>query len=158
MCDYSLMGVPNRLVRANEELVLYRFHTGTLGFTSVAEESGCQQTRSFWQRLKRNSFSAVASSPTAVCIPPGARLRLEDVPRNLQTQLQVGETAQATFTQLSVEPHRHRDAVRFDNGIVAKLQNLRPGMRAKVLDLSLAEASEPVLSDPVEAREVYPWG
>ena len=31
MCDFSLMGVPNRLARHDEELVTYRFQTGTLG-------------------------------------------------------------------------------------------------------------------------------
>jgi hypothetical protein len=32
MCDYSLSHFPNRLAVAGEELVVYRFNTGTLGF------------------------------------------------------------------------------------------------------------------------------
>jgi hypothetical protein len=154
MCDYSLMGVPNRLARAGEELVLYRFHTGTLGFTSFAESRGCQPPRTFWHRLTRSSFSPVAAVP-AVCIPPGARLRLEDVPNSLQLRLEVSEKEEVTFTQLSVEPHRHRDAVLFDNGRTSRVQDLRPGMRAKVLDLSRSSASEPGLDDSLEFSEVF---
>ena len=154
MCDYSLMGVPNRLAKAGEQLVLYRFHTGTLGFTSVVESKECEQPRSFWHRLTRSSFSPVAAVP-AVCIPPGARLRLEDVPKGLQLRLEVGEKEEVTFTQLSVEPHRHRDAVRFDNGRTSRIQDLRPGMRAKVLDLSHSSDSEPGMDDSLEFLEVY---
>ena len=56
MCDYSLMGVPNRLAVAAEELVVHRFRTGSLGLaapldlepTSVPTE----QPKSLWARLK----------------------------------------------------------------------------------------------------------
>lgn len=154
MCDYSLMGVPNRLARAGEELVLYRFHTGTLGFTSLLEARECQYPRSFWHRLTRSSFSPVAAVP-AVCIPPGARLRLEDVPNSLQLRLEVGQKEEVTFTQLSVEAHRHRDAVRFDNGRTSRIQDLRPGMRAKVLDLSRGSDSGPGMDDSLEFLEVF---
>ncbi|HET9179215.1 MAG TPA: hypothetical protein VFQ24_12730 [Terriglobia bacterium] len=154
MCDYSLMGVPNRLAKAGEELVLYRFHTGTLGFTSLLEATERQCPRSFWHRLTRSSFSPGAAVP-AVCIPPGARLRLEDVPNSLQLRLEVGQKEEVTFTQLSVEPHRHRDAVRFDNGRTSRIQDLRPGMRAKVLDLSRGSDSEPGMDDSLEFLEVF---
>lgn len=35
MCDYSLYAIQNRLAEEGEELVLHRFETGTIGFTSA---------------------------------------------------------------------------------------------------------------------------
>ena len=37
MCDYSLMGVPNRLAREAEKLTVHRFPTGTLGLASPTD-------------------------------------------------------------------------------------------------------------------------
>jgi hypothetical protein len=34
MCDYSLMGIPNRLAVEREELVTHRFPTSSIGFAS----------------------------------------------------------------------------------------------------------------------------
>jgi hypothetical protein len=44
-----------------------------------------------------------------------------------------------TFTQLSSAAHSYRDAFRFPNGGVIRLQELNEGLRVTVLDLSLAE-------------------
>jgi hypothetical protein len=44
-----------------------------------------------------------------------------------------------TFTQLTAQPYDYRDAVRFDNGREVLLQKLKPGQRAVVLRLALAE-------------------
>src|SRR6185312_15797706 len=74
----------------------------------------------------------------AVCIPPGARLRLEDIPARIQTEFSVGPVEEVTFTQLTAAPHSYRDAVRFVNGRELRLQELREGQRVQVLDLSLA--------------------
>ena len=35
MCDYSLCGIPNRLAVESEELVVYRFSTGSIGMASL---------------------------------------------------------------------------------------------------------------------------
>ena len=37
MCDYSLMAVPNRLAEDGEDLVVYRFPTGSLGLASPSD-------------------------------------------------------------------------------------------------------------------------
>ena len=37
MCDYSLMGIPNRLAEEGEVLVTHRFSTGSLGFASPSD-------------------------------------------------------------------------------------------------------------------------
>jgi hypothetical protein len=44
-----------------------------------------------------------------------------------------------TFTQISAVVNTYRDAVRFTNGRELRLQELKEGVRVKVLDLSLAE-------------------
>jgi hypothetical protein len=75
----------------------------------------------------------------AVCIPPGSRLSLQDIPVRLQRDLGVGAVESVTFTQISAAANSYRDAVRFSNGREVRLQELREGQRVRVLDLSMAE-------------------
>lgn len=148
MCDYSLMCVPNRLAKEGEDLVLHRFPTGSLGFASPADlyrvvDPAKAQSRGFWQTL-RNFFSPPRlTTVPAVCIPPGARLRLEEIPKRIQFDLDVEPSEEVVFTQLTAAVNTYRDAVRFHNGYRVRLQDLSGGVRAKVLDLSLAEEFEP---------------
>lgn len=55
MCDYSLCGIPNRLAVERENLIVYRFSTGSMGLASPADLNLVQQApgRSIWSRLKR---------------------------------------------------------------------------------------------------------
>ena len=69
MCDYSLAGIPSRLAVEGEQLVVHQFATGTLGLASP------RPFTSRWCSLKQTP---------AVCVPPGARLLLRDIPMNLQ--------------------------------------------------------------------------
>jgi hypothetical protein len=145
MCDYSLLGMSNRLAIEGERLQIYRFPTLTLGLTSpvelqkLKEQSAPQPGGGFWSRLK-NWFSLNEEpAPHAVCIPPGAQLLLRDIPDHLQRQLGVGADEEVTFVQLSAEPFRYRDAVRFNNGKEILLQKLEVGQLVDVLCLSLAE-------------------
>ena len=101
MCDYSLAGIPNRLAVEGERLVFHRFSTGSIGLASP-----CASPSRWWS----------AKQTPAVCIPPGARLLLRDIPKDLQQQLGVGGTEEVTFVQLSATPYQFRDAVRFNNG------------------------------------------
>jgi hypothetical protein len=144
MCDYSLMAVPNRLAREGEELVAHRFPTGSLGLASpddikrVADPPAPAQ-RSFWCAVK-DFFNPPKTEPVpAVCIPPGARLKLHDIPARLQHDMGVGPVEDVTFTQLTAAVNSYRDAVRFPNGREVRLQELREGQRVTVLDLSAAE-------------------
>jgi hypothetical protein len=144
MCDYSLMAVPNRLAREGEELVAHRFPTGSLGLASpddikrVADPPAPAQ-RSFWCAVK-DFFNPPKTEPVpAVCIPPGARLKLQDIPARLQHDMGVGPVEDVTFTQLTAAVNSYRDAVRFPNGREVRLQELREGQRVTVLDLSAAE-------------------
>ncbi len=131
MCDYSLAGLPSRLAVEGEQLVVHRFPTGTLGLASP-----CSSV-SRWGSAKQTP---------AVCVPPGARLLLLDIPNHLQQQFGVGTTEEVTFVQLSATPYQYRDAVRFNNGRQIRLQELSEGLRVRVLDVSSTDDSsfEPV--------------
>lgn len=110
MCDYSLAGLPNRLAVEGGQLVVHQFPTGSLGLASPCP------SLSRWWSAKQNP---------AVCIPPGARLLLQDIPKDLQQQFGVRETEEVAFVQLSATPYQFRDGVRFSNGREIPLQQLR---------------------------------
>jgi hypothetical protein len=144
MCDYSLMAVPNRLAQEGEELVAHRFPTGSLGLAAPGDlkrltDPPAPARRNFWV-VMRDFFNPPKTEPVpAVCIPPGARLRLQDIPARLQHDLGVGPVEDVTFTQITAAVNSYRDAVRFANGREVRLQELREGQRVQVLDLSMAE-------------------
>src|SRR5260370_20220826 len=75
MCDYSLAGLRTRLAVEGEELVVYRFPTGSIGLTSGSEVAAHKKEFRGWQR----SFDP-REVPCAVCIPPRARLWLRNIP------------------------------------------------------------------------------
>jgi hypothetical protein len=153
MCDYSLMVIPNRLAREGESLVAHRFPTGSVGFASprdLCKTSQGARPLEFWSALK-NFFSPPETKPVpAVCVPPGARLLLEDIPTHLQQDLGVGRVEEVTFTQRTPAAYTYRDAIRFTNGEEILLQELGEGQRVKVLDLSSAETFEPVSDERLE--------
>ncbi len=150
MCDYSISGFPNRLANEREQLMLYRFPSSTKGFVSPIElgELSSGQTAGWWAKA-RAWFCAMAKTPTAVCIPPGARLMLRDVPENLQRRFSIGADAPATFTQLSANSYEYRDAVKFASGEEVLIQQFPVGQRADVL--SLGSGTEGGVTDPREA-------
>src|SRR5262249_4282734 len=110
-----------------EELMVHRFATGTLGLTPACPG---------WKDI------LLAASKPAVCVPPGARLLLHDIPYDLQQSLSVGVVEEVTFVQQSAEVFHYRDAVRFANGREILLQYLRCGQRIDVLSLSSHEDAE----------------
>jgi hypothetical protein len=137
MCDYSLAHFPNRLAVEGEQLLVYRFSSGTRGFTS--------------QRLNLKEILS-STRPTAVCVPPGARLLLQDIPEYLQQNFGIGAVEEVTFIEQTCEAFTHRDAVRFTNGREILLQDLRSGQRVHVLSLS-SETSARVLENGVREEE-----
>lgn len=154
MCDYSLMAVPNRLATEQEDLVAHRFPTGSMGLAAPDDLRRLarpkEQPGTFWAALK-SAFSAQQNEPVcAVCIPPGARLMLSDIPARLQSELRVLPEEEVTFTQITATVNSYRDSVRFRNGRVLRLQELREGQRVKVLDLSGAGDFEPLVEEPGE--------
>ena len=146
MCDYSLMSIPNRLAREGEELLAHRFSTGAVGLASSADLQTKAappglEPRTFWSVVKEAFTSSKAEPVPAVCIPPGARLLMQDIPERMQRELEIGPEEGVIFTQISASAYNYRDAVRFRNGREILLQALREGQRVRVLDLSLAEAT-----------------
>ena len=144
MCDYSLHGLPNRLAQEGEDLVAHRFPTGAIGLTSPAElcrmaDSTKPQKKGFWSLIKSAFMPPGMPEIPAVCVPPGAKLRMLDIPANLQTELGVSAREEVVFTQTGLSPHTYHDAVRFSNGRQILLQLLREGQRVQVLSLALDE-------------------
>jgi hypothetical protein len=144
MCDYSLMAVPNRLARQGEDLVAHRFPTGSLGLASPADlkqatEPTLPARKTVWRRIAEFFDPPRIEPVPAVCIPPGARLQLQDISARMQQDLGVAAVEDVTFTQISASVNSYRDAVRFRNGREVRLQELREGQRVTVLDLSFAD-------------------
>jgi hypothetical protein len=127
MCDYSLAHFPNRLAVEGERLVVHRFNTGTLGLAPAC--SGLKQV-------------FTPASVPAVCVPPGARLRMQDIPERLQQQLDVGAVEEVLFVEQSAEAFQYRDAVRFGNGREILLQQLACGQIIQVLSLDSPESEQ----------------
>ena len=73
---------------------------------------------------------------TAVCIPPGARLLISEVPQNAQPGFDLLELESVKFTQLSERSYAYRDALRFSDGETVLLQKLPEGLRATVIALA----------------------
>jgi len=144
MCDYSLAGIPNRLAVEGEELLVHRFPTHSIGLASRADllppTIRTPGEQNIWQRI-RNFFAPAIDQPNAVavCIPPGARLQLRNIPSDLQRRLNIGEEESVTFMQTSAET-TYRDAVCFSNGRQVLLQRLTEGIPAKVVSLSSASS------------------
>ena len=152
MCDYSLHGINNRLAVDGEQLVVHRFRTGSIGMAAEADirpEKNAPKRPWHWifgppQRI----------ADCAVCIPPGARLMLRDIPMRIQRELGVRAAEDVVFTQLTAETNTYRDAVRFSNGSELLLQRLDPGQRVDVVSVSPAETIEqPVIPSSEEASQ-----
>jgi hypothetical protein len=129
MCDYSLAEVRSRLAVEGEDLTVYRFPTGTLGFTSPVELAQRPELRG-WR-----SWFSLRQVPCAVCLPPGAQLVLRDMPSRLQSSLGLGSEEEVVFVQVGMDAGRHRDAVRFRNNQELLLQRLAEGQRARVVSM-----------------------
>ncbi len=144
MCDYSLYEFSNRLAREREELVVHRFPSGSLGLASLPElrnaEACHASAKGFWRNVRDFfDFSLYTSPVPAVCVPPGARLILKDIPDRVQRELDLGPEEGVTFLEISAAVNRHRDAIRFRNGCVVRLQDLHEGQRVEVLSLASSE-------------------
>jgi hypothetical protein len=152
MCDYSLMGIRSRLAVEGEELVTFRFSTGSVGLAPWSQGIGqidakaCTQ-RGFWGALRKIFSDPIRDSIPAVCVPPGARLLLITVQQAIQQRAGVGGVEEITFTQLTAAENRYRDAVRFPNGVEILLQDFAERQRVRVLDFSSAEPRHPEIAE-----------
>ena len=115
MCDYSLELYRSRPAAQEERYTLHRFPSGTMGFVAGTD---CE---------------------TAVCMPAGARLRLEGISDTVQRTFAVGPAEEVVMTRLDVTGHAHRDAFRFANGREVLLQSLNAGVSARLAPRDLEE-------------------
>ncbi len=156
MCDYSLHAVPNRLAKEGEQLVVHRFPTGSIGMASPAD----LKRRSEAVRAKKGIWAAVREffdppgtpQVCAICIPPGAKLLLRDIPESIQQVLCVRAEEEVIFTELTATAFTYRDAVRFWNGRELRLQALLEGQRVEVLALETDENERAVETEMVRRR------
>jgi hypothetical protein len=141
MCDYSLHGFANRLAVEGEELEVYRFATRSIGLAAPAELNPPRPTREpgIWATIRAWFISSFEPQVNAVCIPPGTRLIVRDIPERLQRELGVAGEEQVVFMQLTDAPYSYRDGIRFENGNELLLQRLDEGQRVQVLRLGSTE-------------------
>jgi hypothetical protein len=155
MCDYSLHGVNNRLAKQGESLFVRKFPTGSKGLASSADldtlkqinpapqGSGVIRRLFHWiKEARRVASEELPAALPAVCVPPGARLYIEGIPHELRERYALGEAEEVTFTQLTSEPFRYRDAFRFPNGEEVIIQKFAEGVRVEVLQLALVGETE----------------
>jgi len=138
MCDYSLYTVNNRLACESDDLVLHRFDTGSMGFCAAAElqqEMSRSELARGWASFMRWIFPRRKCGLTAVCIPPGARLLVSEVPKNARPGFEALELESVEFTQLSERSYAYRDAIKLPDGETVLLQKLPEGLRATVISL-----------------------
>ena len=115
MCDYSLEIYRSRPAVQGEQYTLHRFPSGTIGFVAPADCS------------------------TAVCMPAGARLRLEGLNGAVQRALGIGTTEVVEMIRLPIRGRIHRDGIRFADGREVLLQSLNVGATATLVPRDLAE-------------------
>lgn len=144
MCDYSIMAISNRLAIEGEELAAHRFNSGSVGLVARPELDKWRQSRprGIWPHLRCLFASPVEPSPV-VCIPPGAALRLYEIPASLRQRYLIGEQETVRFRQISPDAGSYRDAITFANGRTILLQRLPEGQRIRVLWLQTREEQEP---------------
>jgi hypothetical protein len=155
MCDYSLHGINNRLAIDGEQLAVHRFRTGSIGMAAAAD---IQQEKAGPKRPWHWLFGRQQRiADCAVCIPPGAKLTLRDIPLRIQRELRVRATEDVVFTQLTAETNTYRDAVRFSNGSELLLQRLDPGQRVTVVTVSPETIDQPAVPSAEETSQSPHW-
>jgi hypothetical protein len=131
MCDYSMTVEQSRPAVEGERLVVHRFSNGVKGFVSPPDLAATIEAETGWWR-RALSWLGAGRNPCAICLDPGAKLVLRDVPEVLQSSLQLEPEEEVTVTHRGF-PGSHRDAVRFRHGREILVQELPIGLIADVL-------------------------
>ena len=146
MCDYSLMMVPNRLAYRRRGIgrpQISKRHNGVRILLRLHHMAGGAALKEPMAASDGLGLRRKPDPTPVVCIPPGARLRVEAPPESLSGRSHSGSSELATFTQLSAEANQHRDALCFDDGAIVRLAMLAEGQRVKVLRLASFEERQP---------------
>ena len=155
MSDDSLCATRNRLIVEGEQLVVHKLPTGSLDLVSVADirqnksafrHSG---TSTFWQRIRRCfELENAEDSPhpvSPVWVPSGTYLILKGIPTSLQQRYGLEEEEGAIYLRPDTEDGTSRGGLRFNNGALIQLQELRVGQLVEVLSLA---GTQPTLYEP----------
>ena len=108
MCDYSLEAYRSQPAQEGISYETHRFPSHSIGFVDPRNVS------------------------TAVCMACDMRLKLEGIPRQVQSAY--GVTADEVVTFVNLETGPYRDGVRFAEGAEITLRQLGPGVKARVID------------------------
>ena|SRR5581483_10195431 len=152
MREYAFHSMSNRLAEEGEELVLYRFESGVLGFAGdrdllQANNAVRSEPLTFWSKVKESLLGRRAPHFPAVCVPPGARLLLDGVPQSAQASLQVAPSEVVVFAEISDRSYSYREALLLPDGTRVLLQDLPEGVHALVLALSSEAEHKPAEED-----------
>jgi hypothetical protein len=148
MCDYSLMNLQNRLADEGEILITHKFSTGSIGFVSPEELRTAQPPSrcvpsGFWSKAKAWFTSPAPAAVTAVCIPPGARLKVQSIAENVRSVLDTSPGEMVVFTQITAGWNQFRDALRTGGKREVSLQTVGEGLQVQVVSLALADETQP---------------
>jgi len=144
------MAMQSRLATEGDELAAHRFASGSVGLVSAADLECWRGSRpeGAWACFKSLFRTCVDPAPV-VCIAPGARLRVHDIPKWIRDSYSVDQNETVTFTQISAEANRYRDAIMFENRRTMLVQHLHEAQRLDVLCL-------PSDFDRVQPEEEFP--
>ena len=123
MCDYSLEMYRSQPAQEGVTYETHRFPSHSIGFVDPRNAS------------------------TAVCMACDMRLKLEGIPRSIQSAYGVSANEFVTFVNLETGPYH--DGVRFAKGAEITLRQLGPGVKARVINalktsLKLRETADAV--------------
>ncbi|WP_108879543.1 hypothetical protein [Anderseniella sp. Alg231-50] len=108
MCDYSLETYRSQPAQEGVSYETRRFPSHSIGFVDPRNVS------------------------TAICMACDMRLKLEGIPRQIQSAY--GVTADEVVTFVNLETGTYHDGVRFAGGSEITLRQLGPGVKARVID------------------------
>ncbi len=123
MCDYSLETYRSQPAREGVGYETHRFPSRSIGFVDPRNPS------------------------TAVCMACDMRLELDGIPAQVQSTYGVEAREVVTFT--SLETGTYHDAVRFAKGAAITLQQLGPGVKARVINALKAPHKQRVTAEAV---------
>jgi hypothetical protein len=142
------MNLQNRLADEGEILITHKFSTGSIGFVSPEELHTAQPPSrclpsDFWSKAKAWFTSPARAAVTAVCIPPGARLKVRSIAENVRNVLDTAPGDVVVFTQITAAWNQFRDALRTGAKREVILQSVGEGLQVQVVSLALADETQP---------------
>jgi hypothetical protein len=93
-----------------------------------------ERESNWWSPLKR-WFVRDSREVPVICIPPGARLRMTQIPRELRNKWALRTVEDVWFTETGTDPEKYHDAIRLGNGRVLLVQSLPERICLMVLSL-----------------------